>query len=92
MDEKRTTMPLIVGIVVVLVLLCGYVGGYFALSEPATLQHENSTPIKVRNFKYRLLATLYKPAAFVESKLTGETRETRAFDRRGYPVGLPIPQ
>lgn len=85
MKEKPAGSGLAIMTGLTLLLLTGavYVVGYYALSEPAFLQHEDGERFAVRNFEYELLASLYKPAAFVESRLTGKRCETRAFYLRG---------
>lgn len=55
------------------IAVCGaYVAGYFLLSTKIYLGSVFSGPIYIRYFKHDWQATIYRPAAKVECRLTGD--------------------
>lgn len=73
MSERRVSATAIVLIVVAILLPAIYVAGYFALSK-----HSPGATAEDRCRMYRLnwQAQIYKPAAKVESAVTGDTVST----------------
>jgi hypothetical protein len=61
----------IVAIVVVLLLLVGYVVGYFATSELWESNDPDAQLFAVRMFRTSTMATIYGPAVSIESWIRG---------------------
>ena len=67
-------------LLVVAALLGAYVGGYFVVEDYWEMGNSNCT---VRTYRHQWQATIFQPAAWVESKLSGVTIETRALRNKG---------
>ena len=74
-ERKTASWPIVAALLVAVVLvpLALYVGGYFALSSKV----EFAPNVYVRYFKPRWGATIYAPAAEIESHVTGGKVEAR---------------
>jgi len=74
MNEPRRVSVVVVFCLVIMILLAvSYTAGYFALSRSspgATPEH------RCRIFRLKWLASIYKPAAKVESAVTGDKVST----------------
>jgi hypothetical protein len=66
----RRTHPYLTATVVVLVLLSGYVGGYFWLGEPGA-GPLIGLPTEIRFFPTETLATAYYPMGWIQSRVEG---------------------
>lgn len=70
---RRVSVVAVVAVVLAFLLPASYVTGYFALSKNtpgATPEH------RCRVFRQKWLTTAYKPAAKIESAMTGDTVST----------------
>ena len=69
MPERRVTAAAVALLLILMLPLTVYVGGYFALS----VKHSGATSEDwCRIFRSRWLTKIYEPAARVESALTGD--------------------
>jgi hypothetical protein len=77
MDEKQTSGGSVVAAIVLglVLLLIGYVGGYFGLST-RTFGHMMAGPDEYRTFEYNWMAMLFSPAAKVESVIRSKEIQT----------------
>ena len=77
MGEKRpsASLPLFVfGLMLIVVMMC-YAAGYFWLGDQRHLSLSGAAanaPTVVRVFKSQWMATVYRPAAAMESRLLGK--------------------
>jgi hypothetical protein len=74
--ESTTTVALTAtGVLALAVLTASYIVGYFALCD-APRKEDARYPVQYRTYQAQWLATLYRPAAYVESLATGRDVET----------------
>jgi hypothetical protein len=85
MKEKRTSAaPLVVALFILGLLLVVYIAGYVWLGE-----HDEASWALRRGYQHKLASDLYKPAAWIESKLRGQAVETWWMNE---PDATPPPQ
>lgn len=70
-ERKRRTSGWFIGATTVLVLLAGYLGGYFALGHYGC-EPTSDFDIHVRSFSHASLITFYYPMGWIESRIRGE--------------------
>jgi hypothetical protein len=79
-SHSSTAAPLLA---MLLLVVGAYVGGYFVVEDYWEMGNVNCT---VRTYRHQWQATIFQGAAWVESKLTGVTVETRALrNKEGFP-------
>jgi hypothetical protein len=84
--ERSSAATAVLSTFVVLTSLLGvYVGGYFGLGECFELSRGAG---KYRIYRYKWLANVFVPAAWIESKLTGEDVGTEFEGPRFYRVAV----
>ena len=71
MKEKGTSAAPLVVALFILGLLGTYVAGYFWLGD-----YEETSWAITRGYQHKLVSDLYKPLAWIESKLRGEAVQT----------------
>jgi len=72
MKEKRTSAaPLVVALFILGLLLVVYIAGFVWLGE-----YKQTSWALRRGYEHKLVSDLYKPAAWLESKLRGQTIQT----------------
>ena len=69
--EERRPSPILVAVTVVTALLILYIAGYFWLSNPGTITSFGGPVRLARFFPNETWATIYRPAAAIESAVRG---------------------
>jgi hypothetical protein len=77
-SRPSTAAPILAVLAIVLVTLGAYVGGYFWLGDYWATKEVKE--VVFRDYRYQWQATIFQPAASVESWLTGKVVQTAAPD------------
>jgi len=72
-ERRRINAPAIACVIIVIAVFVVYVGGYFALSDGSKGATSDD---RRRIFSTQWLTQIYKPAARVESAITGDSVST----------------
>ena len=70
-SDRPLLSPALVVVVLSVLLLAAYVGGYLLRGRVGTVARVGAGPARVRTYPTRIEAELFGPFAFVESLLVG---------------------
>jgi hypothetical protein len=74
-DRPSPSFPILATLLVLAALLGAYAGGYYGLSERNVVIQPNGPGGLLRLYRFGWLAITYRPAAWIESAVTGQRVE-----------------
>jgi hypothetical protein len=79
-SRPSTAAPIMAVLAIVLVTLGAYAWGYIQLANRVDVQWDSKPTASCRSYRYQWMATAFKPAAQIESWLTGVWVETMTYE------------